>query len=238
MILLPLITNLKIKRCILLKKKEVIKMEEKKEYLNENKYQKTSNNLFYVGVALIILGIILFLLIFIPKINSGTNTNKNKLEQELKQLKPSLENRYAQLKANGATESNDYKNKDGYEMKLIDIALNPTYEKCEHSSVYSDNNTTHEYCKIKSQLYDANHFFANGGIIFSLVTALMALMPCLAIGGILIITSKRRNIMAYTMQQTIPVAQEGIEKMAPVYGKIAKEIGKGIREGMKEEDKK
>ena len=62
--------------------------------------------------------------------------------------------------------------------------------------------------------------------------------------------SKRRNIMAYGMQQTMPVMQEGIEKMAPsigkagksmakemapVYGDIAREITKGIKEGLKEE---
>lgn len=228
-------------------------MEEKKEFLDENKYQKASKSLFYAGIGLIILGIVLFILIFIPKITSGTKTNKTQLQQQLNQLQPALENRYAQLKANGVMESSDYKNKDGYEMKLIDIALNPTYGKCEHSSVYSDNNTTREYCKIKGQLYDADHSFSNGGIMFSLVPALMALMPCLAIGGMLILTSKRRNIMAYTMQQTMPVAQEGIEKMAPtigkagasiakemapVYGEIAKEIGKGIKEGMRDEDKK
>ena len=138
-------------------------------------------------------------------------------------------------------------------MKLIDIALDPTYGKCDHSSVYSDNDTTREYCKVKAQIYDADHLMSNGKIMFSLVPALMVLLPCLTIGGMLILTSKRRNIMAYTMQQTMPVAQEGIEKMAPtigkagasiakemapVYGEIAKEIGKGIKEGMKDEDKK
>lgn len=59
----------------------------------------------------------------------------------------------------------------------------------------------------------------------------------------------RREIMAYTAQQVMPVAQEGIEtiapsvgkagativkEMAPVYGEVAKEISKGIKEGINE----
>ena len=227
-------------------------MENKTELLNENKYKKTNKGIFCAGIGLMMLGVVIFLIMFIPKIAIGSATNKEQLQQQLSQLKPSLEQRYDELKAKGVTESWDYKNKEGYEMFLIDTALDPHYEKCENSSRYTDNDTTREYCKIKAQLYNANNSFANGRIMFSLVAALMVLMPCLAIGGMLILTSKRRNIMAYTIQQTMPVAQEGIEKMAPtigragasiakemapVYGEIAKEIGKGIKEGMKDEDK-
>ena len=61
----------------------------------------------------------------------------------------------------------------------------------------------------------------------------------------------RREIAAFSVQQVMPVAQEGIEKMAPtfgkvggelaknmapVYGEIAKEISKGIKEGLKDEE--
>lgn len=63
--------------------------------------------------------------------------------------------------------------------------------------------------------------------------------------------TKRREITAFTMQQVMPVAQEGIEKMtptmtnaakemaeqmAPTIGNVAKEIAKGIKEGL--DDKK
>ena len=55
------------------------------------------------------------------------------------------------------------------------------------------------------------------------------------------VVGSRREIMSYTVQQTMPVAQEGIEKMAPTIGKaggtIAKEISKGIKEGLKDEEK-
>ena len=76
-------------------------MEEKKEFLNENNYQKANQGLFFAGVGLIIFGIVLFMVIFIPKVTSGTKANKTQLQQQLNQLQPALENRYAQLKANG-----------------------------------------------------------------------------------------------------------------------------------------
>ena len=61
------------------------------------------------------------------------------------------------------------------------------------------------------------------------------------------IVGNRRNIMAYQMQQVMPIAQEGMEKMtptlknitnemAPSYGTVAKEIAKGIKAGMADEE--
>lgn len=44
-----------------------------------------------------------------------------------------------------------------------------------------------------------------------------------------------REIRAFTTQQHMPVAQEGVEKMAPTMGNAAKEIAKGIKEGLRED---
>lgn len=48
---------------------------------------------------------------------------------------------------------------------------------------------------------------------------------------------KGREISAFFAQQQMPVAKEGIEEMAPTMGKAAKEITKGIKEGLKDEEK-
>lgn len=47
----------------------------------------------------------------------------------------------------------------------------------------------------------------------------------------------RREITAYTTQQVMPIAKEGIEEMAPTIGNAAKEIAKGIKQGINEADK-
>lgn len=63
------------------------------------------------------------------------------------------------------------------------------------------------------------------------------------VGGFIIVVScmvslfiyifgKRREITAFTTQQVMPVAQEGIEKMAPTIGNAAGEIAKGIKNGL------
>lgn len=54
-------------------------------------------------------------------------------------------------------------------------------------------------------------------------------------GGIVMFIAHRREITAYTTQQVMPVAQEGIEKITPTVanaaGPIAQSISKGINEG-------
>lgn len=47
-----------------------------------------------------------------------------------------------------------------------------------------------------------------------------------------------RDITAYYVQQKMPLAQEGIEKIAPSIGVAAKEISKGIKEGIDDNEEK
>jgi len=47
--------------------------------------------------------------------------------------------------------------------------------------------------------------------------------------------SKRREISAFSVQQSMPVAKEGLEEIAPSLGEVGKEIAKGIKKGTKEE---
>ena len=89
--------------------------------------------------------------------------------------------------------------------------------------------------------------FAIGGIL------LLPSVPVTIIGLIMrFLIGNGREIASYTTQQTMPIVQEGMEKMAPsrgrakatiaketapAYGSIAKEIAKGIKEGLKDEEK-
>ena len=49
------------------------------------------------------------------------------------------------------------------------------------------------------------------------------------------IVANQRNILAYQAQQVRPIVEEGIEKMAPSAKVAAKEITKGIKEGLEDE---
>lgn len=53
-------------------------------------------------------------------------------------------------------------------------------------------------------------------------------------GGITMFIAHRREITAYTIQQTMPIAQEGIEKMTPTVANAAGSIAKAIKNGMRD----
>ena len=47
-----------------------------------------------------------------------------------------------------------------------------------------------------------------------------------------------RDIVSYYVQQQMPIVKEGIEKISPTMGVAAKEITNGIKEGLKEQNRK
>ena len=59
---------------------------------------------------------------------------------------------------------------------------------------------------------------------------------CTGFGLMLFFMGNQRKISAYMMQQQIPVAKEGINEMAPTIGNAAKEITKGIKEGLNDDE--
>ncbi len=84
-----------------------------------------------------------------------------------------------------------------------------------------------------SNLFTGFGLFAIGGFLIGpgFLLTFVGLIMRFVIGN-------RREITAYTTRQVMPVAQEGIEKMAPTIGKaggsIAKGIARGIKEGLKD----
>ena len=57
------------------------------------------------------------------------------------------------------------------------------------------------------------------------------------IGGMIMFVAHRREIAAFTTQQVMPVAKEGINEMAPTIGNVASEVAKGIKKGLNEANK-
>ena len=115
---------------------------------------------------------------------------------------------------------------------LIFIILGITIFGNTATNSISSFETTGEISSNVGGMFGSFGFIAIGGFMnfigWSLVIA----------GGIMMIISHRREIKAYTTQQVMPVAREGINKMAPTVGNVAKEIAKGIKEGMNEADSK
>lgn len=110
-----------------------------------------------------------------------------------------------------------------------------------------------QYKKTKKKLNMISNILLCVGVVLAIITItlqmtnsdntmLMGLLGVfgffmIPIGIFLKVTSHMREISAFTTQQQMPIAKEGIEKISPSVGVAAKEIAKGVKEGLKEEDK-
>ena len=79
---------------------------------------------------------------------------------------------------------------------------------------------------------DAGWFQASSTRMFLIFPGIfITLVGCM----IRFIVANQRNILAYQAQQVRPIVEEGVEKMAPSAKLAAKEITKGIKEGLEDE---
>ena len=189
---------------------------EKKEYLNEERYQKNKKKVKTIAVFVLIIG----LLIGGGLISTGViKYNQAKLgSNEINKIQTEIDSYNTQLSSLKAKQNQEFK-KNGFSENYYN--LENTIDKVEDKiEVLEDKlNPDTSYLVV---------FYMFGGfIVFSTFIISFAIFT----------TANGREINAFYAQQQIPVAQEGIEKMAPSFGKAAKEIAKGIKEGLKDEEK-
>lgn len=143
------------------------------------------------------------------------------------------------------------RDEDSKNISIIDMALSNDCIRDGENNVY-----TSHYCSLVNELdskTDFNKEFDSfDSIPFYMFGAFVIIASCM-IAGSIYMTTKHREILAFQAQQVMPIAQEGMEKMAPTigktgasiakemapaYGEIAKEISKGIKDGLSKDDKK
>lgn len=74
-------------------------------------------------------------------------------------------------------------------------------------------------------------------IEFGAIGIVLGFMACFVGLVLRFFVGNQRQINAYFAQQAMSVAKGCIEKMSPAMGTAAKEIAKGIKEGLKNEEK-
>ena len=139
---------------------------------------------------------------------------------------------------------------DKKSIDTIDDALDDSFDHCAFDNA-KNNTYTSKYCSLKNQLKQKNSEISNlddeysdfnrsfdlhSNISFYLFGAFVIIASCM-IAGIIYMFSKRREIAAFTTQQVMPVAKEGIDEMAPTIGNAVGEIAKGIKKGLKDDEK-
>ena len=124
---------------------------------------------------------------------------------------------------------------DESSLTAIEEVLSDNRSSCEINS----NSYTEKYCSLKKQLDNLNNEFDRKSDSYSTI-------PFYMFGGFIIIAScmiagsiyafaKRREILAFSAQQVMPVAKEGIEKMTPTVSKSVEEITKSVKKGLKDD---
>lgn len=183
-----------------------------------------------------------------------TDGEKYDLKIIVKALDPSFNNcLFDEYKNNTLTSTycsilnnNDETSKN---INVINDALDESFNRCKFDEA-KNNAYTSKYCSLKLQLDDFTDFNKEFDSFDSIPLYIGGAFVIIASGMIafaIFMFAKRREILAFSAQQVMPVAQEGIEKiaptigkagasiakeMAPVYGDIAKGIASGIKEGI------
>jgi len=224
------------------------------EYLSEQKYQKVKKGLVVLGIVVLLAFIIcsyIFLLApglekrkeatnyRIPteqEILNQTNAIEEKyevLEAELEEkydtLEKEIENKYTKkMSDDGWFEENRIKSEELAKLsiekadELTDLEFKKSAELSEVNSSIDDGEFEKARMQSESLIYLGFGVFV---IFFGLIIS----------AGIFLVAFGR-NIFAFQTQQVMPVAKEGIEKMSPTFGTVAKDITKGVKEGLKDKE--
>lgn len=189
------------------------------KYLNEERYQRGKKKLVLISLIILILGIILgsgLILMGIEKKNEVKTESQTRLTEIEKEK----------------SELNDQITAKNYECDSLNM-MDPNW----YSDVNKCNSESMELTKklndLKSEEFDLKNNDGEAYILLCVLGGMVILAGC-GISFAIFIFTKRREIMAFSAQQVMPVAKEGIETMAPTIGTVGKEIAKGISEGIKE----
>ena len=269
-------------------------MEGKKEFLTEENYERGNKKIRKIALIVLIIGLLIGGSLIATGIIKSNNAKKHN-EQIAKQVEQNNQTRSA---SEVQSDIDLVKTKiDKLEKELRDLRIeqdkifsddrgfSDRYYKIEAEI----NEKTNEMNKLRSQLfkYESELLINNSGYNdtqkeiekskntissakytpFYMFGGFIIFASCM-FSGIIYLSTKQRELMAYQVQKVMPIAQEGLEKMAPtigkagasiakeiapeigkaganvakemapVYGDIAKEISKGVKEGLKDEEKK
>jgi len=209
---------------------------ENKKYLSEDNYQKVVKNLSKVSIIILILGFLLgggligygFVKSNEDKVDIVEEKKEEKSESEIQLEIETLEGEVAALDAkqreefdlNGFSEE-FYRLGNEREKKELKVA---NLNVGNFDTLDAFDSFKRESEEIKSNIKVAPYYMYGSFIIFSSIV----------VSFMVFLFSRRREISAFSVQQSMPVAKEGLEKMAPTFGEVGKEIAKGVSEGLKE----
>lgn len=235
---------------------------ENKKYLTEENYEKGKKTILKIAITILVIGIVIGISLIVAgilKINSTSENSSNNTtittieedamtEEEIDLKIAEIDNQINEINQNlnslKAEKSQEFM-ANGFSEKYYEIDSEIETENKKISDL------NQEKFILESEKQLTNNGFIDdfeeggpenlaskgfGGMM--IMGGVMILIFTALISGKLFMIYKRREILAFTAQQVIPVAQEGIDEMAPTIGNVAKEISKGIASGKKDADEK
>lgn len=170
---------------------------------------------------------------------SELETKIEPIENQIKKLRREPFNGFDDAYYERQDEIEKLKKSIDADTKTISI-INEVLENADFACAFDgeNNSYTAKYCSLSNQLSNINSDSKKisdsyGSIPFYMIGGFVIIASCIMAGSIYMF-SKRREIAAFTTQQIMPVAKEGIDEMAPTIGNAAGEIAKGITSGIKE----
>ena len=121
-------------------------MSEKKEYLSEDKYQKTEKSITLFAILIIVVGLCIGGFLIYRGVAKPSTSRVEELEIVLKSKKSELEEKGVQYNA-----FTKYSDGESYDLKIITNALDPSFPHCEFDE-YKNNAITKEYCAAKNSI--------------------------------------------------------------------------------------
>lgn len=224
------------------------------EYLSEQKYQDVKKGLVVLAVIVFLGSIICSYLFFLApgldKKKEAENYNiptqqevqdqKSAIEEKYDALEAEIEQKYDILEKEVENKYTKEMNEDGW-FEESEIKANETIKLSrKEAKELTDLKTQKsiELLKVASLIPSAQleKTKINNQSRMNLRSGGLVIFSGLILTGVILFVAFRRNVLAFKTQQVMPVAKEGIEKMSPTLGTVAKDITKGVKEGL--EDKK
>lgn len=223
------------------------------KYLNEENFQKSKKKVIMIALIILIGGILiggsLIAKGIINKNEVDSNYSESNKKDKITKVQNDIHNEEKNLKEKREKLINKgvkydffttYTDEEAYALKILTEVLDPSFDHCAFDE-FANNKLTKKYCSLNKELekvermdVDFEKDFNSFSSIPYFIIGSFIIVASMMISGSIYFFAKRREIMVFAMQQTMPVAQEGIEKMAPTIGKAASEITKGITKGIKE----
>lgn len=200
---------------------------EKKEFLNEESYQKGKKKIIAISLAIFIIGVLLGGGLIATGLIKSSNVKTESSERSKESIQEEIDSLNSELASLKAKMNEELLNNSlGEEYYRLQDEISSKTEKVQdlESEIWeSESGFNSTSVSIEKAKYIPFYMFGGFIIVASSMIALFVYM-----------IAKRREIAAFSAQQVMPVAQEGMQKMAPSFGNVAKEISKGITEGIQE----